>query len=802
MAQIDLLSSDPITQCVSRLSQTYDQIYTITSTDEWWHFTPLHPGEKIFQGWKLHLPALPEYSVAMLEIVSNVLARHAVHWKVCPSINRLITLLSPPLPLGQVGKFITIYPQTTQQALELAEILHNETRQFQGPVIPSDRRYMENSQVYYRYGAFQQNYFYDPVTALRKFSIVDLEGKQVEDRRAAGQSYPQWITNPFPSADVRPRNTQRADQGFLGKDLRVKGVLHQSAKGGVYAVARGSETFILKEARFGTCPDQLGRDARERLTNEFAFLRQLSPLRIAPEPIELFDAENNRYLLMEHLVGHSLRVHIEKANHLGGYDAEHLRSLCNAVIDLVHQCHASGIVLRDLTPNNILVTPDGCKLIDFELAYFVNASYPPFPGYTPGYVPHSMIRHSMHDTYDYDRYALGATLFFILTGFDPYLGAEVDILPQKQALLQVFLSDTRLRDLAAYVEETLAWPMEDRSQQPSASAIPAVSHIVRPSSQDIEPGHLSFEWDELKEHAIAIAEHLYETADWQKEHQLWSEKKNTPLMHPACFQTGTAGIAYFFIEMAEATHEKKYYTYAKRLIDWTTSAHPFVSSTVPAGLYFGYAAIPWIQGLLAAKLNDHDYQQQALSLANRIADTPIVVPDITHGAAGIGLMHLALYRLTGNKEQLLHALRLSRQIVNDAEEDQDGNVFWRVNDVPMWGFAHGTAGIASFLLAMHTQIEDAQLREIVEKAANSLTKAAVGVRDARGLTWPQSAANKSVIWTHWCNGAAGVGRFFVEAAQSLRDPNFERMAIAAGYAVSTGRDVSSCGQCHGLAGDG
>jgi lantibiotic modifying enzyme len=165
-------------------------------------------------------------------------------------------------------------------------------------------------------------------------------------------------------------------------------------------------------------------------------------------------------------------------------------------------------------------------------------------------------------------------------------------------------------------------------------------------------------------------------------------------------------------------------------------------------------------------------------------------------------MHLALYRSTGNIEQFQHALRLSHHLAATAEEDQAGNILWSVNTTRMWGFAHGTAGIAFFLLTMYEQTGNPQLKDLVEKAAHALCRAAVETRDPRGWTWSQGPSDQSTLWTHWCNGASGIGRFLLAASRVFHNPTFEHAALAAGYAVCTGRNAGSLCQCHGLAGDG
>jgi serine/threonine protein kinase len=782
------LRNDPIVQYVALLAHHYKESYRVTATETWWHFTPTNLLDKPKQGWKLHISALPIHAVALLEKVSDSLLERAVQWKVCASITQHIQLFSPPSPMSQVGKFLTVYPQNEQQAAELAALLHEKTSQFTGPIIPSDHRYAEGSQVYYRYGAFEDQAFYDPDTSMKKPYILTPEGLRMEDQRQVGKSYPTWANNPFPVTHAARPMPSRS-HGLFGKELHVKGLLRQTAKGGVYVVAQGSETFILKEARFGACPDMSGRDARDRLVNEWTILKELAELGIAPRPVELFDAEQNRYLLMEHLVGYDLRTHLTKANYLGGHRPEYLRELCLGAQDLIQKCHSLGIILRDFSPNNILVAPDGCKLIDFELAYLANSTDKPFSGFTTGYVPLGS-EHLERITAEYDFYALGAVLFFILTGFDPYLGPGEDIMSRKGNLLSLFMADPTLSDLAEMALHYLTWPPQPRPHSPPSFQ----SH----TGLEVLP----FGWDDLKENVILVADDLYETANWQASSWLWQEYAHTSLLHPASFQAGTAGVAYFFCDVARAVNDPKYYTYAQRVIDWTCAAHPFDVSETPPGLYFGYSSIPLIQVTIAEGLQDLAYQKQALQLANRIATVSPAQLDLTHGAAGIGLMHLELYRCTKDERQLHYAMKQAQNIIETIEEDLAGNIMWKVGNAYMWGFAHGVAGIAYFLLEMYAQTGKPQFKEVSERAGKTLQQVALECCDKRGLTWAKGQGDQSVIWSHWCNGAAGVGTFFLYASRILQHADFAQTALAAALAIKATRGVKSTTQCHGLAGDG
>jgi serine/threonine protein kinase len=83
------------------------------------------------------------------------------------------------------------------------------------------------------------------------------------------------------------------------------------------------------------------------------------------------------------------------------------------LIDRIHGC---GWTWRDCKPNNILLTPNGLRLLDFEGACPVSEN-DPVPWGTPPFVPPEweIDGSSRSGVYD-DKYALGAVSYLLLYG--------------------------------------------------------------------------------------------------------------------------------------------------------------------------------------------------------------------------------------------------------------------------------------------------------------------------------------------------------------------------------------------------
>lgn len=134
-----------------------------------------------------------------------------------------------------------------------------------------------------------------------------------------------------------------------------------------------------------------------------------------------FEANNTAYIIMEYLDGMTLRKVLQKQNR--PFKAEEAVSIAIAVCDALEAIHKEGILHRDISPDNIMVCKDGTiKLLDFGAARFSKEVTPETevsiivkPGFTP---PEQYNKVNEQDART-DIYALGATLYYALTGVRP-----------------------------------------------------------------------------------------------------------------------------------------------------------------------------------------------------------------------------------------------------------------------------------------------------------------------------------------------------------------------------------------------
>jgi hypothetical protein len=109
--------------------------------------------------------------------------------------------------------------------------------------------------------------------------------------------------------------------------------------------------------------------SRARFAREVAALRRVTSPHVAP----LLDADPDAprpWLASAYVAGPTLADHV--ARH-GPVTGPALRALGAAMADALAAIHAAGVVHRDLTPRNVVLGPDGPRVVDFGIAWFPGA---------------------------------------------------------------------------------------------------------------------------------------------------------------------------------------------------------------------------------------------------------------------------------------------------------------------------------------------------------------------------------------------------------------------------------------------
>ncbi|OHV69569.1 serine/threonine-protein kinase [Pseudofrankia sp. BMG5.36] len=208
-----------------------------------------------------------------------------------------------------------------------------------------------------------------------------------------------------------------ADPSMIG-GYRLVARLGAGGMGRVYlARSATGEDVALKVIK----PELLGGDdIRRRFAEEIQTLRLVYGARNAR-----FEADGMNddppWLAFEYVPGRTLREHVEQDGPLAG---ALVAVLGMTLTDALDKLHRVGLLHRDLKPQNVMLGPDGPKVIDFGLAVLEgqagqNTASGAIVG-TPAYLPPEQATGGSAIAAAADVYALGATLVYAATAHTLY----------------------------------------------------------------------------------------------------------------------------------------------------------------------------------------------------------------------------------------------------------------------------------------------------------------------------------------------------------------------------------------------
>lgn len=180
--------------------------------------------------------------------------------------------------------------------------------------------------------------------------------------------------------------------GFVTRDLKNMHIL-VNQKQNSNALTRGLGNFI----------------------EEAQNLSKLNYLKGIVRVLDFFEANNSAYIVMEFLDGVSLKRYIQKK---GTLSATTVLTILKPVIMSLKEVHADGIIHRDISPDNIIITrTNDVKLIDFGAAKQISTDDQKISVVLKqGFAPEEQYRKRGEQGPWTDIYAIGVTIYYCITG--------------------------------------------------------------------------------------------------------------------------------------------------------------------------------------------------------------------------------------------------------------------------------------------------------------------------------------------------------------------------------------------------
>jgi serine/threonine protein kinase len=221
-----------------------------------------------------------------------------------------------------------------------------------------------------------------------------------------------------------------------GEKLGPYEILSAIGSGGMGEVYKARDTRLDRTVAVKVLPEHIAKreDLRSRFEREARSVASLNH----PNICTLYDIGNQDgagYMVMEFMEGETLAARIDKS----ALPLDQVLKLATQIADALDRAHRAGVTHRDVKPQNIMLTRDGVKVLDFGLAKSM-----PKPGPTgetltavlttegtvlgtPQYMAPEQFEGKEADARS-DIWAFGAVLYEMATGQKAFQGESYSIL--------------------------------------------------------------------------------------------------------------------------------------------------------------------------------------------------------------------------------------------------------------------------------------------------------------------------------------------------------------------------------------
>jgi len=253
------------------------------------------------------------------------------------------------------------------------------------------------------------------------------------------------------------------------------------AHGGMATVYQATDTRLDREVALKVMHAELARDEEfvRRFIGEAKSVARLSHQNV----VAVFDQGADGpflYLAMEYVPGRTLKQLLRDS---GRFSPATALEIMAGVLDGLAAAHASGIVHRDVKPENVLVTADGrIKVADFGLSRALSAAGHTRAGLligTVAYVPPEQVTGGATGPRG-DVYSAGVMLFELLTGGLPFTGDTPLSIAYQHVNTDVPAPSAMAPGIAAQVDQlVLAATSRDPARRPADAGefLRAVRHV-------------------------------------------------------------------------------------------------------------------------------------------------------------------------------------------------------------------------------------------------------------------------------------------------------------------------------------
>lgn len=229
---------------------------------------------------------------------------------------------------------------------------------------------------------------------------------------------------------VLPAN-QSAQESTVGPDGRYR-IENELGHGAMGVVFLAKDQLLFRKVALKKLTAGLNQNIITRFHQEARALAKLSHSNIV-QIYDLVQEADQYWIAMEYVQGADLGTLIERQ---GKYSVDDAVRICIPIADAMNYAHNRGVIHRDFKPSNVLISKNGePKVMDFGLAKLAHSSLATMEGSLLGSPAFMSPEQARCETVDHrsDIYAMGVTLYQLLTSKVPFEGDLKTVITQKIA---------------------------------------------------------------------------------------------------------------------------------------------------------------------------------------------------------------------------------------------------------------------------------------------------------------------------------------------------------------------------------